>query len=134
MVVASLESNQVDNIQALKEKAPYTPLIVVSERDKTDVVVQVIRAGAFDFISKPYSTNRMRIAVSQALEQRAMRNEIDYLRRTQDIPYDFDKIIAVSPVMSKVINTLKRIADLEATILMTGQTGTGKSILSAPFT
>ncbi|MFZ2447171.1 MAG: sigma-54 dependent transcriptional regulator [Syntrophobacteraceae bacterium] len=130
VVVASLESNQVDNIQALKEKAPYTPLIVVSERDKTDVVVQVIRAGAFDFISKPYSTNRMRIAVSQALDQRAMRNEIDYLRRTQDITYDFDKIIAVSPAMKKVINTLKRIADLEATILMTGQTGTGKSILS----
>ncbi len=130
VVVASLESNQVDNIGMLKEKSPSTPLIVVSQRDSSDLVVQAIRAGAFDFISKPYLPNRMHLAVSQALDQRSMKNEIDYLRRTQDITYDFDKIIAVSPTMKKVINTLKRIADLEATILMTGETGTGKSILS----
>ncbi|MEM5789587.1 MAG: sigma-54 dependent transcriptional regulator, partial [Syntrophobacteraceae bacterium] len=129
-LIVKMESNHVESIQLLKEKAPYTPLIITCEKDRTDVVVQVIRAGAFDFISKPFSTDRVRMAVTQALENRSMRNEIDYLRRTQDVTYDFDRLVASSPSMRKVIATLKRVADLEATILMTGETGTGKSILA----
>ncbi|MEN6440225.1 MAG: sigma-54 dependent transcriptional regulator [Syntrophobacter sp.] len=130
VLIAGLDTNQVENVQILRERVPYTPLIITSGEDKTDIVVQVIRAGAFDFISKPFSPNRIQIAVTQALEHRSMKNEIDYLRRTQDITYDFDKIIAVSPSMKKVISTIKRIADMEATILMTGETGTGKSMLA----
>ncbi len=130
-IVVSIESNYEENIRTLKDRLPpHTPLLVASEQMKTESVVQAVKAGAFDFIVKPYSSSRMRIAVDQAVENRALRNEIDYLRRTQDITYDFDRIIAVSPAMSKVIFTLKRIADSEATILITGETGTGKSILS----
>jgi DNA-binding NtrC family response regulator len=130
VIVADLESDQVNCIQSLKERMPYTPLIVMSKEDKSELVVQAIKAGAFDFISKPYSPNRVQIAVSQALEHRALRNEIDYLRRTQDITYDFGKLVAESPAMKNVISTLQKIADLEATVLMTGETGTGKSILA----
>jgi len=130
-IVVSIESNCDDNIRNLKGKLPpHTPLLVVSEQTKTETVVQAIRAGAFDFIVKPYTSSRIRIAVEQAVENRALRNEIDYLRRTQDITYDFDRIISASPSMRKVISTLKRIADSEATILITGETGTGKSLLS----
>jgi len=130
-IVVSIESNYDDNIRTLKERVPpNTPVLVVSEQIKTDTVVQAIRAGAFDFIVKPYTSTRIRIAVEQAVENRSLRHEIDYLRRTQDIDYDFNRIIAASPAMGKVIATLRRIADSEATILMTGETGTGKSMLS----
>lgn len=130
VIVACIESDHVRNIQMLKERTPYCPLIIISEIDKTDAVVQAIRTGAYDYIVKPYSANRLKMAVEQARENRSLKNEIDYLRRTQDITYDFDKIIAVTPVMGKIITTLKKIADSDATILMTGETGTGKSILS----
>jgi DNA-binding NtrC family response regulator len=131
VIIASIESNYEDNLRNLKEKVPpHTPVLVVSEQTKTDNIVQAIRAGAFDFIVKPYNSSRIRIAVEQAVENRALRNEIDYLRRTQDIDYDFNRIIATSPAMRKVISTLKRIADSDATILITGETGTGKSMLS----
>ncbi len=130
-ILVSIESNYDDNIRAVKDKLPpHTPLLVVSERAGTDAVVESIKAGAFDFIVKPYTSARLRIAVEQAVENRALKNEIDYLRRTQDITYDFDRIIAISPAMTKVISTLKKIADSEATILITGETGTGKSVLS----
>jgi DNA-binding NtrC family response regulator len=131
VIIVSIESNYEDHIRNLKDKLPpHTPLLVVSEQTKTETVVQAIRAGAFDFVVKPYTSSRLRIAVEQAVENRALRNEIDYLRRTQDITYDFDRIIAASPAMGKVIATLRRIADSEATILITGETGTGKSMLS----
>src|SRR5208283_1921362 len=131
IIVVSIESNHDGNIRTLKDKLPpHTPVLVVSEQTKPETVVKAIKAGAFDFIVKPYSSSRIRIAVEQAVENRALRNEIDYLRRTQDIPYDFDRIIAASPAMHKVISTLKRIADSEATILITGETGDGKRLLS----
>ncbi len=131
VILVSIESNYDENIRTLKDKLPpHTPMLVVSEQTRTDAVVESIKAGAFDFIVKPYSSTRIRIAVEQAVENRALKNEIDYLRRTQDITYDFDRIIAFSPGMLKVIATLKKIADSEATILITGETGTGKSVLS----
>ena len=130
-VMVSIESNHNCNIRNVKDKLPpHTPLLVVSEQTKTETVVQAMRAGAFDFIVKPYTSDRIRIAVEQAAENRASKNEIDYLRRTQDAAYNFDKIIAASPAMCKVISKLRKIADSEATILITGETGTGKSMLS----
>jgi DNA-binding NtrC family response regulator len=93
-------------------------------------VVRSLKGGAFDFIVKPFSAERIRIAVQQALECRSLKNEIDYLRHEQDIIYDFDKIIAFSPVMKDVIKTLKKFSKTDSTILLTGETGTGKSFLS----
>ncbi|MGO9372841.1 MAG: sigma-54-dependent transcriptional regulator [Syntrophobacteraceae bacterium] len=130
-IVVSIESNYDENVRTLKDKLPpHTPLLVVSGEARTETVVRAIKAGAFDFIAKPYSSSTIRIAVEQAVVNRALKNEIDCLRRTQDITYDFGRIIAVSPAMAKVIATLRKIADSEATILITGETGTGKSILS----
>ncbi len=130
-ILVSIETNYADHIKNLKSKLPpHTAVLVASEQTKTENVVQAIKAGAFDFIAKPYSPARISLAVEQAIENRALRNEIDYLRRNQDVTYDFDRIIAQSPAMGKVISTLKRIADSEATILVTGETGTGKSMLS----
>lgn len=130
-IVVSIESNYDNNIRTVKDRLPpHTPVLVVSGQTRTESVVQAVKAGAFDFIVKPYSSSRMRIAVEQAVENRALKNEIDYLRRTQDITYDFDRIIAVSPAMKKVISILRKISNSEATILVTGETGTGKSILS----
>jgi two-component system response regulator AtoC len=59
-----------------------------------------------------------------------MKNEIDYLRRQQDVVYDYDRVIAVSPAMQEVMDNIKRLAQTDSTILMTGETGTGKSFLS----
>ncbi|MDR3555449.1 MAG: sigma-54 dependent transcriptional regulator [Syntrophobacteraceae bacterium] len=131
VIVVSIETNYGDNVRNLKSKLPpHTPVLVASEQTRTEDVVEAVKGGAFDFIVKPYTSTRMRLAVEQAIENRALRNEIDYLRRTQDTTYDFDRVIAVSPAMARVISTLKRIADSEATILITGETGTGKSMLS----
>jgi transcriptional regulator with GAF, ATPase, and Fis domain len=59
-----------------------------------------------------------------------MKNEIDYLRRQQDVVYDYNRIIAVSPAMQEIMDNIKRLAQTDSTILMTGETGTGKSFLS----
>ena len=117
-------------LRQIKTDLPYTPVIVTSRSESTEIVVKTIKEGASDFIAKPYSTERMSHAVEQAMEERSLKNEIDYLRRNQDVIYNFDKVIAKSDAMKDIISTLRKFAQTDATIMMTGETGTGKSFLS----
>ncbi len=117
-------------IQTLQELAPLTPIIVTSAVTDAEVIVRVIKAGATDFITRPIVDEKIRLAVHQAIENLSLKNEIDYLRRQQDVEYDQDRIISVSPVMQEIMATIKRVARSDATILMTGETGTGKSFIS----
>jgi DNA-binding NtrC family response regulator len=125
------ESADLENIiRILQEHAPLTPIIVTSAMTDTELIVRAIKAGATDFITRPVVDEKIRLAVHQAIENRSLKNEIDYLRRQQDVEYDQDHIIAVSSVMQEIMGTIKRVAKSDATILMTGETGTGKSFIS----
>jgi len=124
------EREEMYQLRKVRSLLPYTPVIVTSTEENTDLVVRAMKFGAFDFVAKPYTPNRIRIALTQALETKGLRNEIDYLRHEQNVVYDFDRIIAESEPMREVIRSLKKFAATDATILMTGETGTGKSFLS----
>lgn len=117
-------------IEKICKASPSTPVIVTSHIDRADLVVKAIKCGAFDYLPKPYSDQKMRLAVEHALEHRSQKNELDYLRRQQDVLYDFDSIVAETPSMRHVIGMLKKLSGSDSTILITGETGTGKSFLS----
>ena len=118
------------SLESLKQVAPDTPVIVLGHQNDAQLIVGAIKAGAFDFVTKPYPPEKIKLSVHQALENRSLHNEIDYLRREQDVVYDPDRIVAVSPAMQNVIGTIKRLSNTESTILVTGETGSGKSFLS----
>ncbi len=120
----------VEFIQDLVQEVPQSRIMVTSPEEKAEFIVRLIRLGVFDFIGKPYTVDRIRLAVSQAMENRSLKNEIDYLRRQQDVVYDFSKIIAKSRSMQQVMGTMKKLANTDSTVLVTGETGTGKSVLS----
>ncbi len=117
-------------LEQTRTQTPHTPIIITSKSEKAELIVQAIKRGAFDFIAEPFSPTRIQLVVQQAMKQRELQNEIDYLRGQQDIVYDFDSIIAESPSFKKVITSLKKFASTDSTILITGDTGTGKSFLS----
>ncbi len=117
-------------LETTRAQTPYTPVIITSSEEKAELVVGAVKKGAFDFVVRPFSATRIQIAVQQAIEQRALKNEIDYLRRKQDIVYDFSGIVAETKSIKKIINSLKKFAHTDSTILITGATGTGKSFLS----
>ncbi len=123
-------TQMVNSLQTLQEFAGDAPIIVIGHHDDAQFIVRAVKAGAFDFVSNPYPPERIKLSVDQALENRSLKNEIDYLRREQDVVYDYDRIIAISPAMQAVIKSIKRLARADSTILVTGETGTGKSFLS----
>ena len=123
-------SEEVDFVRRFCQTAPHTPIIVTSQSEKAELIVKAIKAGATDFIAKPYSGEKIKLAINHALENKSLKNEIDYLRRQQDVIYDIERIVSVSPLMKKAISMVRKLADTDSTILMTGETGTGKSLIS----
>lgn len=119
-----------DLLEYTNKMLPFTPVILTSKSDKAEFIVEAIKKGAFDFVTQPFSSARLQLVVNRAIKQRELQNEIDYLRGKQDIIYDFDKIIAESPSIKKIIASLKKFSTTDSTILITGDTGTGKSFLS----
>jgi DNA-binding NtrC family response regulator len=105
-------------------------VVVTSEAEKPSLVTKALRGGAFDFLPKPFSREKILLTIERAIEDRQLRNEIDYLRHEQDVLYDFSRIIAESQSMRQAIFTLKKFSKVDGTILITGETGTGKSFLS----
>ena len=133
IILLSFQLKRCDSFTLLKQinqVSPQTPVIGLSDLEEADLIVRAVKKGAFDVIIKPFLKEKMLLAIERGLENRHLRNEIDYLKREQDIIYDFNSIIAFSPSIKRMISTLKKFAQTDSTILITGETGTGKSFLS----
>ena len=133
IILLSLQLEKLDSFDMLKRVkllSPHTPVVATSESNEPSLIVKAVKEGCFDFITKPFSKEKIQLFIQRALENRYLRNEIDYLRHEQDVIYEFDRIIAHSPCMKQTIVTLKKFSGTDSTILVTGETGTGKSFLS----
>jgi len=117
-------------LEEIHGKNPYLPIIITSKSEKAEIIVEAMNCGASDFLVHPIVRERIYIAVDKAIELRDSRNEIAYHRHLQDVVYDFADVIAKSEVMKKIMVSLQRFAATDSTILITGDTGTGKSFLS----
>jgi DNA-binding NtrC family response regulator len=117
-------------VTTLQQLSPPTPIIVTAEVQEPRRIVDAVKAGAADFVTKPFAAEKLRLSIRRVIENRTLKNEIDYLRREQDVVYNADHIISVSPAMQKTMSSIKRLAQTESTMLITGETGTGKSFIS----
>jgi len=130
IILLSLQLEKLDSFGMLKRVkllSPHTPVIATSEIDEPSLIVKAVKEGCFDFITKPFSTTHHPPALQM---WRSSGSLTHYLRREQDVVYEFDRIIARSPSMKQTIVTLKKFSGTDSTILVTGETGTGKSFLS----
>jgi DNA-binding NtrC family response regulator len=133
IILLSFQLKRCDSftlLNQINQVSPHTPVIGLSDLEEADLIVRAVKKGAFDVIIKPFLKEKMLLAIERGLENRHLRNEIDYLKREQDIIYDFNRIIAFSPSIKRMISTLKKFSQTDSTILITGETGTGKSFLS----
>jgi len=126
----SLEGQSMTQLEQVRARDPFLPIIMTSKTEKAEIIVQAMNSGASDFLIHPISPMRINIAVNKAIEIRDQKFEIAYHRRNQDVVYDFKDVVAFSPRMRQILKSLERFAKTDSTILITGDTGTGKSFLS----
>lgn len=109
---------------------PDIPVIVVTAFGSMEMAVGAIRAGAYDFITKPIDMDQLSLTLGRAIQLRALRDEVKRLREQVNSPKAFGNIVGDSPAMMRVFDLLNRVSDSEATVLVTGESGTGKELVA----
>ena len=107
---------------------PDVPVIVATAFGNLETAVAAIRAGAYDFVTKPFDVDVLILALGRALQHRALRDEVRRLRRAVSESRRFDEMLGGSPAMQRVYDLLDRYAASDATALVTGESGTGKEL------
>jgi two-component system, NtrC family, C4-dicarboxylate transport response regulator DctD len=134
IVVCDIRLPQMDGLQFLLEVGKIDkdlPVILITGHGDISIAVQAMRDGAYDFIEKPYSTERLVKTVLRGLEKRALTLENRNLRRELELhSAPGPRIIGRTPAMEKLRATIAQIADSGADILVLGETGTGKELVA----
>ena len=112
------------------ENRPDVPVVVITAFGSFDAAVSAIRAGAYDFVTKPLEVEALALVVERAVQHRALREEVKRLRRVVDQAQRFDEFIGTSPATVKLHRLLAQIVDSEASVLITGESGTGKEVVA----
>jgi two-component system, NtrC family, response regulator AtoC len=120
----------LDVVRAIKKSHPETVLIVMTGFASMETVVDAISAGAYDYISKPFRLDQMRLKVQQSMERAKLLRENRVLREiAKDLDIQGD-IIGSSPKMVEVFKTIAKVAPSNATVLIQGESGTGKELVA----
>ena len=116
----------------VKKMDPYTPVILITAYGSVSLAVEALKEGAFYFFEKPIFSNleRFLTIVRQALKAQEMEREINYLRKEVSEKYSFPNIIGDHPKMSEIFEIIGRVAKADATILIQGESGTGKDLIA----
>ncbi|MCO4747799.1 MAG: sigma-54-dependent Fis family transcriptional regulator [Proteobacteria bacterium] len=128
VVVTDLKMPGLDGmgvLVAIRERAPEVPVLVITAFGDVDKAVDAMRAGAWDFIEKPFSRDRLELAVRRALEASRLRRDNARLRAGVERP-----IVAVSQGMTDVLRLVDRAAPRPLPVLITGESGVGKELVA----
>jgi DNA-binding NtrC family response regulator len=133
VVVSDLKMGGSTGLEVLKTAKtlhPSSAIILMTAFGSVSTAVEAMKSGAFDYVQKPFEIEEMEVKIEKALEMRRMQNQIDYLRHAQGDIYDFDRIIGSSGALEKVLAVVRKVAKSNTTVLVRGETGTGKELIA----
>ncbi len=124
------ETDGLTVLKEIKEKQPHISVIMLTAFGTIDLAVQAMKSGAYDFIQKEEDANYIQYTVQRALDTLRLKKEVEELRKKCEEEISLPEIISFSPPMQYAIKLVKEFAQTDATILLTGETGTGKSLIA----
>jgi two-component system response regulator PilR (NtrC family) len=133
LVITDIKMPRMDGLEVLhrlKEIAQETAVIMITAYASTETAVQAMKEGAYDYITKPFHVDEIKMIIQNALEKRDLERENILLRKEVQSRYGFGNIIGQSPEMKKVYDLIQRIAPSKANVLITGESGTGKELVA----
>lgn len=124
------DANGVELIQQIKKIQPLTEVILLTAYGNIPDGVQAIKNGAFDYITKGDDNNRIIPLLYRALEKTELSKRVTQLEQKVEQKYSFDNIIGTSKVILNAIDMSRKVAATDTTVLLTGETGTGKEVFA----
>ena len=124
------ELSGVDLIRQLKELAPFTIGIIFTGFATIETAVEAIKAGAYDYVTKPFRIEEILLVLQRALEYQRLNYENISLRKQLKAKYKFENIISDNDKMQAVFELIEKVSDSDSTVLVYGESGTGKELVA----
>ena len=124
------DGSGLDLLKAARAGQPHAPFILITAYGSIESAVEAMKLGAYDYITKPFQNEEMRLLIEKAMHHSDLQRQVRQLRREVDERYGFGNIIGRSKEMRSLFALVERIADTASTVLITGDSGTGKELFA----
>jgi two-component system response regulator AtoC len=133
VVLTDIRMTDVDGMEVLRayrQKSPDTIIIMMTAFGSIETAIQAIKEGAYDYVSKPFKLDEIKLTIRRSLEQKRLLQENILYRQELITKYKLENIVGRSPQMLQVYKTVARVAESRSTVLITGESGTGKELVA----
>lgn len=133
VLITDLMMKNMQGMEVLREakrRDADLAVVMITAFGTVETAVEAMRLGAFYYLMKPFDNNDLLLLVERALEERHLRTEVRRLQREVEAHYHFDQIIGKSAAMQQVFNLMGRVKDSQVSVLLTGESGTGKDLIA----
>ena len=124
------DGSGIDYLREVKAQNPSIAFIMITAYTSTKSAVEALKAGAVDYIAKPFDVEELKIIVRKASERKELEDENLHLRTALEERFTFSNIIGKSPKMQEIFSIVQRIAKTTSTVLISGESGTGKELIA----
>ena len=124
------DGSGIDLLKEIKGQNPSIAFIMITAQTSTKAAVEALKAGAFDYIAKPFDIEELKIIVRKAVERKELEDENLHLRTALEERFTFANIIGKSAKMQEIFSIVQRIAPTMSTVLISGESGTGKELIA----
>jgi two-component system, NtrC family, response regulator PilR len=134
LVISDMKMPKADGLTVLKkvkELSPETIVIMITAFGTTETAIEAMKSGAYDYISKPFNIDEIRLIVRKALEKKRLSEELTLLREKVESTYALENIIGQSPGMQELFKIVPKIAQSSSNVLILGESGSGKELIAA---
>ena len=122
--------NGMEVLHSYRKKSPETIVIMMTAFGSIETAIEAIKEGAYDYVSKPFKLDEIKLTIRRALEQKRLTEENLLYRQELISKYKLENIVGRTPAMLQVYKTIARVADSRSTVLLVGESGTGKELVA----
>lgn len=120
--------NGMELLKYVKENRPDIPVIMITAYGTIKQAVEALKAGAMDYVVKPFDVEELKIIVAQGLEKKRLREENIFLKKELKKKYDFENMVGKSKTMKEIYSLIEKVSVTDSTVLISGESGTGKEM------
>jgi two-component system response regulator PilR (NtrC family) len=120
----------LDLLRQTKQRHPEVEFIVITAYATDETAIEALRLGAYDYVTKPFQVDELKVVVQRALERQRLMRENTFMRAELTSRYDFGNLIGKGPRMQEIYRLIDQVAPTRSNVLITGESGTGKELVA----